>query len=100
MTKTKWLGWAGVAVMLGAAVARGEAVRGQINGWGTNWMATNAAFVGDTRWAATVTSTQTWTNIGFKIDLRGDWTTNWGTGTMSTNAVVNSTSISKMRRAG
>jgi hypothetical protein len=27
---------------------RGEAVRGQINGWGTNWMATNAAFAGDT----------------------------------------------------
>ncbi|HRT06613.1 MAG TPA: hypothetical protein P5204_13040, partial [Kiritimatiellia bacterium] len=24
-------------------------------------------------------------------DLKGDWTTNWGTGTMSTNAVINST---------
>jgi hypothetical protein len=82
---------AAMAVLLGSAVARGEAVRGQINGWGTNWMATNAAFTGDTRWMATVTCTQTWTNAGFKIDLRGDWTTNWGTGTMSTNAVINST---------
>ena len=79
------------AVLLGAVGARGEAVRGQINGWGTNWMATNAAFTGDTRWSATLASTQSWTNISFKIDLRGDWTTNWGTGTMATSAVVNST---------
>ena len=82
---------AAAAVLLCAAGARGEAVRGQINGWGTNWMATNSAFTGDTRWSATITSTQSWTNISFKIDLRGDWTTNWGTGTMSTSAVVNST---------
>ena len=79
-------------LVCGAAGARGEAVRGRINGWGTNWMATNAAFVGDTRWSATVTSTQTVaSNMTFKIDLRGDWTTNWGTGTMSTNAVINGT---------
>ena len=91
--RTKAFGWMAVAAMLcGAATARGEAVRGRINGWGTNWMATNAAFVGDTRWSATVTSTQTVaSNMTFKIDLRGDWTTNWGTGTMSTNAAINST---------
>lgn len=85
---------AAVAAVLvcGAADARAEGVRGQINGWGTNWMATNVAFNGDTRWAATVTATQTLTaSVSFKIDLRGDWTTNWGTGTMSTNAAINST---------
>ncbi|HRT06715.1 MAG TPA: hypothetical protein P5204_13555, partial [Kiritimatiellia bacterium] len=49
---------AAAVLLIGAAGARGEAVRGRINGWGTNWMATNT-FVGDTRWAATVTSTQT-----------------------------------------
>ena len=91
--RAKAFGWLAAAVLLiGAAGARGEAMRGRINGWGTNWMATNAAFVGDTRWSATVTSTQTVaSNMTFKIDLRGDWTTNWGTGTMSTNAVINGT---------
>ncbi len=87
------LRWAVLAVLFcGAGGAKGEALRGRINGWGTNWMATNAAFIADTRWAVTVTSTQTMaSNMTFKVDLQGDWSTNWGTGTMSTNAVINST---------
>ncbi len=44
--RAKALGWVVLAAMVlgGAGHVRGEAVRGQINGWGTNWMATNAAF--------------------------------------------------------
>ena len=39
--RAKAFGWLAAAVLLiGAAGARGEAVRGRINGWGTNWMAT------------------------------------------------------------
>ena len=87
------LRWAVLAVLFcGAGGAKGEALRGRINGWGISWMATNAAFIADTRWAVTVTSTQTMaSNMTFKVDLQGDWSTNWGTGTMSTNAVINST---------
>ena len=87
-----WRAAAAAILLCGAAGARAEGVRGAINGWGTNWMATNTAFTGDTRWSATVTCTQTLAaSVSFKIDLRGDWTTNWGTGTMSTNAALNST---------
>ena len=89
--KTAWRAVCAAAFLGGAAGAWGEAVRGAINGWGTNWMATNAVFSGDTRWTATVTATQTQATATFKFDLKGDWTTNWGTGTLSTNAVVNGT---------
>jgi hypothetical protein len=81
-----------VAVLLGGAAARGEAVRGEINGW-TNlpWMATNLAFAGDTHWSATLTSTATRASSGFQFTQDSTWTPQWGTGTKSTNAAVNST---------
>ena len=93
MTIQSVVRWVMPALLLcSAGGARGEALRGRINGWGTNWMATNSAFIGDTRWAVTVTSTQTMaSNMTFKVDLQGDWTTNWGTGSSSTNAAMNST---------
>ncbi len=85
------------AVLLyGAAGARAEAVRGDINntmsGWGTNWMATGAAFTGDTNWSVTLTATQTLPSAGFKFDQNGDWDPQWGfSAPYSTNATVNGT---------
>lgn len=81
------------AVLLcGAAGARGEAVRGDINGW-TNlpWMATNAAFAGDAFWSVTMTSTTTRASSGFQFTQDTTWNPQWGTGTFSTNATVNGT---------
>lgn len=69
---------------------RAEAVRGDINGWGTSWLATNQAFVNDAYWSVTLTSTTTRASSGLKFDLSGNWATQWGSGTKSTNAVVNS----------
>jgi hypothetical protein len=82
-------------LLCGAAGARAEAVRGDINNWQnpsvTVWMATNMAFPGDTNWAVTVACTQTLASAGFKVDQSGDWTNQWGTGSFATNAAVNGT---------
>ena len=92
MTRSNWLGWAGAAVMLGAAAAQGEAVRGDINNWQnpsvTLWMATNVAFQGDAAWSCTITSTASRASSGVKFDQSGDWANQWGAGT---SAGVNST---------
>ena len=91
-SKSMWRA-ACVAMMLGgAAGAYGEAVRGDINGW-TNlpWMATNVAFPGDAFWSVTLTGSATRASSGFQFTQSSGWDPQWGTGTRSTNAAVNST---------
>ncbi len=89
--KAATIGRAVAAAMLVTGAARGESVRGDINAWGTNWMATNAAFAGDLIYSVTLTSTATRASSGLQFDQDGDWNPQWGTGTTSTNAAVNST---------
>ena len=83
----------GVAVgCLGVSGAKGEAVRGDINGWAAvPWMQTDQAFAGDTVFSVTLTGTATRASSGMKFDQSGDWARQWGTGALATNAVVNST---------
>ena len=82
---------AAAVLLCGAAGARAEAVRGDINAWGTNWMATGVAFAGDPIYSATLTSTATRASSGVQFDQDGDWNPQWGSGTTATNAAVNST---------
>ncbi len=90
--KSIWRATTAAVLLCGASGARAESVRGDINGWvGTDWMATNVAFTGDTFWSVTLACTQTLGSAGFKYDLSGDWATQWGTGSSATNAEVNST---------
>ena len=91
--RTKAFGWmAVVALALGGATnVQGESVRGDLNGWGTSWMATNLAFAGDTYWSVSVTSSTSRASSGFQFDQDGDWDPQWGTGTSATNATVNGT---------
>ena len=82
---------AALAVLMCAAGVRGESVRGDVNSWGTTWMATNLAFTGDTYWSASITSATSRASSGLQFDQDGDWNPQWGSGTSATNAAVNST---------
>ncbi len=71
------------------ASARAEFVRGDINQWGTNhWMTLDTAF--GNVYMATVTATNTAASSSFKFDRFGNWVTNWGNASGSTNAAKNS----------
>jgi hypothetical protein len=77
------------AVVLSAPESvRAEAYRGEMNSWGTNWMAADADF--GSIWKVTVTSPANRASSQFKFDRTGNWSTNWGTGSSYTNAVKNS----------
>jgi len=66
-----------------------ETPRGDINGWGTNWMTADADF--GSVYKVTVTSTATRATSGLKFDQDGDWNPQWGyKAAYSTNAAVNS----------
>ncbi len=80
------------AVLLCAAGAQAEFVQGEINGWtATTGMDTNRAFAGDLVWSVTLTSTATRAASQFQYTQSSGWDPQWGTGTSSTNAGVNST---------
>ena len=91
--KAIWRSMLAVALLMGAAGARGEAIRGDINGWQnpsvTVWMNTGVAFSGDPLFSVTLAGTQTLASSGFKIDQSGDWATQWGSGASATSAVPN-----------
>lgn len=74
-----------------------ESVRGQINSWGTNWMAQDTNF--GSIWKATLTSGTTRTGSEFKYDQDGIWNSQWGLEDTASNATVNST-IGKARKWG
>ena len=82
-----------VAVLLGgAAGVRAEFAQGDINGWTAgSGMDTNRAFAGDLIWSVTLTSTATRASSGVQFTQTSGWDPQWGTGTKSTNAGVNST---------
>ncbi|MCO6399712.1 MAG: hypothetical protein J5I99_00605 [Verrucomicrobia bacterium] len=69
--------------------ARAEFVRGDINQWTTSHsMSLDSAF--GNVYMVTVTATNTAASSGFKFDRLGNWSTNWGFVSGSTNAVKNS----------
>ena len=86
-------GWLAVAmVALGVAGAQAEFVRGDINGWtATVGMDTNRGFAGDQFYSVTLTGTVTRASSEFQFTQHATWDPQWGTGSRSTNAVVNST---------
>lgn len=96
--RAKAFGWMAVAAALfgGAAGARGEFVRGEINGWGNlDFMSQNIAFTNDVVWTALLVSTNTDATSMFKIDLNGTWIgNNWGAGTSaSVNSTIGTSSV-------
>ena len=74
-----------------SAPLRAEFVRGDINGWTTN----NGTMTSDTSFGnifkVTIRANTNAATAQFKFDRTGDWSTNWGSGTGSTNATKNST---------
>ncbi|HPA78138.1 MAG TPA: hypothetical protein PK722_05780 [Kiritimatiellia bacterium] len=67
-----------------------ETPRGDINGWGTNWMTADTDF--GSIYKVTITSTATRATSGLKFDQSGNWNPQWGyKAAYSTNAAVNST---------
>lgn len=78
-----------VAGLLAAESVRAEFVRGDINGWTTIHPMTLDTTFGNL-YAVTITATNTAGTSNFKFDRIGDWTTNWGIASGSSNAVKNS----------
>ena len=91
-TRTAWRAVCAAVFLSGGAGAWGEFVQGEISGWtATTGMDTNRAFAGDLVWSVTLTSTATRAASQFQFTQTTNWTPQWGTGTSSTNAAVNST---------
>lgn len=89
---TAWRAVCAAVFLSGGAGAWGEFVQGEISGWtATTGMDTNRAFAGDLVWSVTLTSTATRAASQFQFTQTTNWTPQWGTGTSSTNAAVNST---------
>ena len=86
------IGWLGVGVALClAATARGEFVRGEINGWtNTSPMAQDLTFGGI--WTVTIQANTNDTDAQFKFERIGDWSgEQWGKPAGAIQAVTNST---------
>ncbi|MBP7829543.1 MAG: hypothetical protein KA248_06460 [Kiritimatiellae bacterium] len=77
--------WALCAMLPGLAF--GEAYRGAMNSWGTNWMTQDTSF--GNIWKVTVTASVTSATSTYKFDRTGNWSTNWGAGVSYTQAVKN-----------
>lgn len=72
--------------------AQAEFVQGDITGWATTGsMDTNRGFAGDLHYSTTLTGTATRAASEFQFTQHTTWDPQWGTGTSSTNAAVNST---------
>jgi len=82
-----------VALLCGAGSVQAEFVQGDINGWtALSSMDTNRAFVGDMVYSVEQTSSTTRVSSGMQFTQHDDtWDPQWGSGTSSTNATVNST---------
>jgi hypothetical protein len=79
---------------LGTAPALADALRGEMNGWGTSWLFQDASF--GNMWTVTFTNTLANGSALFKFDQTNDWSRNWGSGSGSQNASVNA-SIGQVR---
>ncbi len=78
-----------------AGAVQAESYRGDLNAWGTSWMAQDTAF--GSLWKVTVTAAATTATSTYKFDQDGDWNPQWGMRTgYTTNAVANS-SIGRTR---
>lgn len=80
--------------LLTSAGVRGEAYRGEMNGWGTSWMYLDTSY--GSIWKTTVQAPTEDASSEFKFDRMGDWSENWGAGT---NALVNS-SVGSLAASG
>ena len=63
-----------------AGSATAESYRGEMNSWGTSWMAQDTDF--GSIWKVSVTCGADGATSEFKFDRFGDWTENWGAGTV------------------
>lgn len=72
-----------------AAPSLAESYRGEMNSWGTSWMAQDADF--GSVWKVSVTCGADDATSEFKFDRFGDWAENWGAGISATkNSTIGS----------
>ena len=87
ITAARWITTGALLLLLSPLAARGEAYRGAMNSWGTNWMSQDTSF--GNIWKVTVTASVTSATSTYKFDRTGNWSTNWGAGPSYTQAVKN-----------